>query len=83
MLSLSIETLARIVSQHHANKETREAVTALENDIERLDDALRGMRAALSDIKDTQDTMADLASDLEDEMTTDEKMNFKRLAGLE
>ncbi len=82
-MTLSIETLARIISAHYNDKQTTEVIESLEGRISECEDTLKDMRKDLGDIQSARETIDDLMADIEDEMTVDERMNFKRLTGIE
>lgn len=82
-MNIPLETFARVISKHVANKDTEKAITEMENNIENLDSVLSSMRDALSDMKSSHEIVTELADDLIEEMPLDDRLNFKRLAGIE
>ncbi len=82
-MTISIENLARIVSEHSTNGQNADAIKEAYDAIEIAENAVRDLQAIIEKLQTGQDIIDNLADDLMEEMTVSESENFKRLAGIE
>ena len=82
MTPLSIETLARIISTHYENaKQKAQKIDDLSSHIAQMREELNQLEDSITGIEDPIEDVENLVNELADEMTVDQRMNFKRLVG--